>query len=405
MALPNLKSSLVQLWRYILLPCCTMPARIASNLIPKSNAVWIYGCHAGIEFEGNSRFFYEYAKKHAPEIKHIVITHSVRTLTQLKKEGVDAYLAYSRKGLYYTLIGGLCFVTNFVKDDLNYLTISNQLKVIELWHGIPIKSIRWAQSSVSTIVRKFVNAYIPKPFIMISTYKQPIAHTPEIFELSKHQIKPFGYPRNDIFFTKKQFPTVNSLIAEKKYNHIIVYAPTFRKAYDSLDPFPVGWWRKLDVLCKKKKWLFLIKRHMVQGEIIIPESLSNVKDISSEIETIQPLLKKATMLITDYSSVSIDFALTKKPMIFFPYDIDEYRKINELCVDYYKDLPGPFAHSATELLEVLKTVEVDGKQVSYRKKYEQFVEKYHVHQDGLSSKRLFDYVYTDIMKSGLKKAK
>ena len=53
--------------------------------------------------------------------------------------------------------------------------------------------------------------------------------------------------------------------------------------------------------------------------------------------------------MTDYSSVFFDFANLKRPMIFYMYDLDDYK--NNLR-DFYLDLdelPGPITKNEEEL--------------------------------------------------------
>jgi len=63
--------------------------------------------------------------------------------------------------------------------------------------------------------------------------------------------------------------------------------------------------------------------------------MSNIKNIkNNNIET-QELLLIADILITDYSSIYIDFLLTNKPIVFYAYDIKNYlSKDRELYFNY-----------------------------------------------------------------------
>ena len=51
-----------------------------------------------------------------------------------------------------------------------------------------------------------------------------------------------------------------------------------------------------------------------------------VVDVSSDQYEINDLLVVADYLITDYSSISYEFSLLQKPMIFFTYDLEEYKQ-------------------------------------------------------------------------------
>ena len=65
-----------------------------------------------------------------------------------------------------------------------------------------------------------------------------------------------------------------------------------------------------------------------------------IKVINPEYDP-YPLLKLIDVLITDYSSIYFDFMLTNKPIIFFPYDLEEYlMKSREMYFDYEEFTPG-----------------------------------------------------------------
>ena len=50
---------------------------------------------------------------------------------------------------------------------------------------------------------------------------------------------------------------------------------------------------------------------------------------------VQKLLMKAALLVTDYSSVSMDFAYMNKPIIYYQFDSSKYRE-NQLQEGYFK---------------------------------------------------------------------
>ena len=58
-------------------------------------------------------------------------------------------------------------------------------------------------------------------------------------------------------------------------------------------------------------------------------------------DDILPLLSSVDVLITDYSGVFVEFLVTDKPMIFLPYDKDEYEAERGFWFDYNQVIPGP----------------------------------------------------------------
>ena len=68
------------------------------------------------------------------------------------------------------------------------------------------------------------------------------------------------------------------------------------------------------------------------------------------------LLMSTSLLITDYSSVFFDVAYMKKPMIFYQFDVEEYRKkhFSEGYFSYNRDGMGPVVETQEALIESLK---------------------------------------------------
>ena len=61
----------------------------------------------------------------------------------------------------------------------------------------------------------------------------------------------------------------------------------------------------------------------------------NIKVVNNSDIDIQDLLKNSALLITDYSSVFMDFAYMNKPIIYYQFDQEEFRK-KHLSEGYFK---------------------------------------------------------------------
>ncbi len=70
---------------------------------------------------------------------------------------------------------------------------------------------------------------------------------------------------------------------------------------------------------------------------------------------VQMLLKRANILVTDYSSVAMDFALLNKPLFYYQFDYKEFRKrhLEEGYFDYIKDGFGPVLSCGNDLLTAM----------------------------------------------------
>ena len=88
-----------------------------------------------------------------------------------------------------------------------------------------------------------------------------------------------------------------------------------------------------------------------------------------------------------------DFCLSGRPIIFYPFDYNEYIKNKPIFTDYFNELPGPFATTEEELLNTLENLYKITSKNDYIKKYKQLVDTNHFYQDGKSSERLYNYLF------------
>jgi CDP-ribitol ribitolphosphotransferase len=93
------------------------------------------------------------------------------------------------------------------------------------------------------------------------------------------------------------------------------------------------------------------------------------------------------MLITDYSSIMIEFALLNKPIIFFTYDYDSYlTKERGFYFDFKSSVPGPVVYDSNQLINVIEKNEFDENKIS------EFVKTQFNEIDGQASKRVVDFL-------------
>ena len=97
----------------------------------------------------------------------------------------------------------------------------------------------------------------------------------------------------------------------------------------------------------------------------------------------------ADVLVTDYSSVMVDFAHTGRPMVFWTPDGDYYREhLRAVYVDP-AELPGPTVETAEDMLAAVAAATRDG-QPAYDDAYRSFRERYAPPGDGKATARAVD---------------
>ena len=104
------------------------------------------------------------------------------------------------------------------------------------------------------------------------------------------------------------------------------------------------------------------------------------------------LLLAADVLVTDYSSVMIDFCLTGKPILFLVPDLDAVRSgARGLYLDYDLVLPGPICMNTTDLIDHLESL--DALTADYAERYKRFRETYAPRDDGSVARRVVEAIW------------
>lgn len=367
-----------------------------SYFIPKDKNIILFGSGDGNLFNGNPKYLYLYLiNNNIKNFKPIWVTNNKEVFLNLNNKNMRVEIKKTFKGIW-SILRAKYIVIDHIITDVGFMgMIFGRFNKIQTWHGTPFKKICLDEKNkLPTYNNGFFYCFLKKEF---KSYKMIVSSSKEVSKklssafLSKN-IFVTGYPRNDLFFNKKFiFKDYQNKFKLFKYKKIILYAPTFRDNYLNVTPFSNYFLNKLNEYLKINNFLFLIKKHPSEKKINIPSRLSNILDISKKLEDIQEILVHTNLLITDYSSVSFDFAIINRPIIFYSYDYSSYlEKCRDVYYDYYKTMPGPFADNEEDLLKLIKTADNWSLRKDYKLKYASFRDKFNKYKDGNSSKRLIN---------------
>ena len=343
------------------------------------------------------------------------LTEDTKTFNELRECGEPVVLYPSIKAIRILLRARVAVVDRMewiynAKFHLLFFA-----KKVQLWHGVGFKKIELTniQSNVfyqrneltrclTLIYRAFEGRY-PKYDVLIST--SPF-YTQNVFSkaFKADEIINTGYPRDDIFFKKENFTSTTLIsincdmkcIETIKRNRlegkkVIIYMPTFRDRNNNILESDAWDFRRFNRYCKKNNFILVIKEHphpffnkreVVHSNIIYYDSTRDV----------YPLLPNTDLLITDYSSIYMDYFLLNKPVIFYPYDYDDYVTNNrEIQFDYDWITPGMKCFSQDELEHELYQILIQNNDTFMKKRGEikEMAFKYH---DGKSSERIWSAI-------------
>ena len=178
----------------------------------------------------------------------------------------------------------------------------------------------------------------------------------------------------------------------KRYNisqdkKIILYAPTFRDESKFNNVFDYLNLNKFNEVFSDE-YVLALRLHpkiknFYQDDISSRGQYVDVSDFESE----QELMLISDILITDYSSIMIEYAILNRPIIFFTYDLDSYLA-NErgFYYDFKTTVPGPIVYTSDELIDLIVNADFDKSKISG------FVKTQFDEIDGQSSKRVVDFL-------------
>jgi CDP-glycerol glycerophosphotransferase len=110
--------------------------------------------------------------------------------------------------------------------------------------------------------------------------------------------------------------------------------------------------------------------------------------------SIADLFLISDVLVTDYSSVMFDFAVTRRPMIFFTYDLETYRdQLRGFYFDFEAEAPGPLLATSDEVIAALK--ETTSVPAAFQAAYQVFAAKYCPLDDGKAGARVCERLFGD----------
>lgn len=198
---------------------------------------------------------------------------------------------------------------------------------LNTWHGTPLKtlgkSIKNAMHNIGNTQKNFVCAdYLLYP------NKYTMEHMVEDYmlkNLANGTCVLAGYPRNTVFFDKERSSALRKEFADDN-TRIYAYMPTWRGAIGALDKNAndqvTEYLNEIDKLLNNNEVLY-VNLHPIAVKNVDFSQFSRIKKFPENLETYD-FLNCTDCLVTDYSSVFYDYAITEKKCILFTYDEEEY---------------------------------------------------------------------------------
>lgn len=330
--------------------------------IRPNSHIWLFSSTDNSHYNYNSRYLFEYVKENLPEITPLFVINDPQLRTSLstkygkqyfiETESIQGIRQALSAGVWFTSAGLPAYGTGLHKKRL----------IINLWHGVPLKKIALLDPNLKKASRIYFKKIFSENYTCIlTTSHELIPLMARSFAVSEDKIKVWGQPRNDGMFQKNDCREILGQLFPDlpEYTKTVLYAPTFRD-YGQVQLFPFKDFdqKQLEAFLDEKNMLIFIRTHVAEQGSAAPYLGKRIRFLGNEqAEDVTGILNIFDCLITDYSSIYIDYLLTDKPMIFLPYDRQQYLDGRGMNFDYDDVTPGPKPETFNDFLDALSPKE------------------------------------------------
>jgi CDP-glycerol glycerophosphotransferase len=267
---------------------------------------------------------------------------------------------------------------------------------LQTWHGTPLKRIgfdidRPQFASGSAYFDRLADD-VAKWDLLLSqnAFSTPILRRAFRFG---GEICEFGYPRNDALSRGgERAAAIRERLGIPAGKRVVLYAPTWRDN----QYYASGRYRfdlRLDI---ERAWqvlgddhVLLIRGHHQLASDTRAGSRPGFALNVTGYPDVTDLFMITDVLVTDYSSVMFDFAVTGKPMLFFTYDLAQYRdQLRGFYFDLEAQAPGPLLATSDEVIAAVR--DIGQVMARYRAAYRAFAATYCPLDDGKAAARVCD---------------
>lgn len=316
---------------------------------------WIFGAWHGGKYDDNSRYLFEYVNSHCPSIKTTWLSNDARVVKEVRELGFHAEIADSPEGRKAQRDAGFAFYTNGI-DDFSYRPAMLGAQIVALWHGAIGQKNTWHMNDHSTGIKRKLKAvkshmfeWVYRDFTCaVSDYCAELKE--RAFLIRPGTIHVTGQPRNDELLRRSRAAIDESACT-------ILYMPTHgpERARHIEETIRLLCAEDFSAVLRAHDARVVVKLHYlteIENGIGSPyvEVIKGDTDKSS-----QDLLAEASILVTDYSSCAIDYAILDRPIVLYTPDMAEYTENQDIGEDWQRLYSTYGIANSDDFLRALKS--------------------------------------------------
>lgn len=317
------------------------------------------------DFSGNPKAFYEFLNKNYKDKFNLSwVIYNDTLLSILRKKSIDCVLFNSTEYIDLMKKTNIIFDTHgalFSEKNINQIYINQ-------WHGFgPKKSGYFLDDLSSKDIDYLSEAQNKTDFIIVPSEFSRLIFA-ACFNVNINRTIPIGFCRDEYIYNSDGKLNLQKLTNTDIYSYkkIIFYLPTFRNGLDRNDSQNIFSSNLLNLekydenqlirFLEEKNYLLVIKKHPSEENLINTINHPNIlvlndSVMSEKLITIHEILNAADLLISDYSSIYVEYLLLDRPVLFLQKDIDDYLSKRGIILNN-RDIwfPGPMANNLQDLI-------------------------------------------------------
>lgn len=336
--------------------------------------LWVIGSNFGLA--DGAWAFHQAARAADPTLRLVWLVSTPSQAEEARRLGVEWYPRDSRSGYRITLRAGVAAVTHGF-GDVNRYALAGAV-IVQLWHGSPLKKLHADSPAILNLgplgripgMRPLILAMYRRGTSRISllpvSSPRYVRSMCSAFTLTPEQVRVTGEPRTDLLFAgtvEQRRADARELLARHLgpigRRRVVLYAPTWRDGEpDPSVPTPAQW-AALERYLTDVDGILVIRPH--------PLGVGSYRHTSERIRLLtsaqqaeaMPLLWGVDVLVTDYSSMIFDYAVTGGPIVFLAPDVEHYASTRGLYIDYADMTGGAWESSWDAVISRLERFDAD----------------------------------------------
>lgn len=379
--------------------------RLVGLTVRRRAGLWVFGCGSGVG-EG-ALALYRFVRVADPSLRLVWLTRDREDRERAKVLGIPALPRTHWRGFWTTLRAQVIVITHGY-GDVNRYGVAGGF-VVQLWHGIPLKRIQ-LDSPVTfrsrlvpdAILRTLYRRQSARISLMPAASEVSAERLRTAFNLPSNRVMVTGDPRDDSVLGDRSAAraqladilgtSLDCRASTESHTPVALYAPTWRDG----EPDPcipnAQEWAAIAEHLEGTGGLLLLRPHphSVGAYDAGPAMSPRIRMLTSHTAPdLNPLLPAIDLLITDFSSVAYDFALTGRPIAFLAPDVAHYIATRGLYEEYSEFTGGTEVGTWQGLLDLLSDRAALSPLVEHARS---LAERHHRYRDGRNTSRVYDHI-------------